>query len=120
MNISLRAGHDIRIDSRSHIERGLEIVPTKHVGVHATQINRRGQTGYRKSLDYDESDENFETIFWGPEEILNLVAAEKSVFTQADIRRYVRRYIAEEDFQEIFEQVMDCKFLVASGRKAFK
>ncbi|MDE2342505.1 MAG: MobA/MobL family protein, partial [Betaproteobacteria bacterium] len=32
-----RAGLDVRIDHRSHQERGLEIEPTQHMGVHATQ-----------------------------------------------------------------------------------
>ena len=38
-----RAGLDVRIDHRSHVERGLEIEPTQHVGVHATQMERRGK-----------------------------------------------------------------------------
>ena len=38
-----RAGFDIRIDHRSHQERGLEIEPTEHMGVHATQMERRGK-----------------------------------------------------------------------------
>ncbi|WP_040594368.1 MobQ family relaxase, partial [Mesorhizobium metallidurans] len=32
------AGLDIRIDHRSHMERGLEIAPTEHMGVHASQM----------------------------------------------------------------------------------
>ena len=32
------AGLDLRIDHRSHQERGLEIEPTEHMGVHATQM----------------------------------------------------------------------------------
>ena len=38
-----RAGLDIRIDHRSHQERGLDIEPTEHMGVHATQMERRGK-----------------------------------------------------------------------------
>ena len=37
------AGHDIRIDHRSHRDCGLEIEPTQHMGVHATQMDRRGK-----------------------------------------------------------------------------
>jgi ATP-dependent exoDNAse (exonuclease V) alpha subunit len=36
------AGLDLRIDHRSHQERGLELAPTEHMGVHATQMERRG------------------------------------------------------------------------------
>ena len=40
-----RAGLDVRIDHRSHQERGLEMEPTQHMGVHATQMERRRQAG---------------------------------------------------------------------------
>ena len=46
-----RAGLDIRIDHRSHQERGLEIEPTEHMGVHATQMERRGKAVGRARLD---------------------------------------------------------------------
>ena len=39
------AGLDIRVDHRSHQERGLEIEPTQHVGVHASQMERRELSG---------------------------------------------------------------------------
>ncbi|SCX32684.1 DNA strand transferase [Agrobacterium sp. DSM 25558] len=37
----MREGLDIRIDHRSHSERGLEIEPTEHVGVHTTRCSGR-------------------------------------------------------------------------------
>ena len=46
-----RAGHDIRIDHRSHAERGLEIEPTEHMGVHATQMERDGRECRARRLD---------------------------------------------------------------------
>ena len=108
-----KAGHEIRIDSRSHYERGLELVPTQHVGVHATQIKRRGQSVFRKTLSLEESNENRITISNDPTQVLNLIAVDKSVFTKADVARCIRRYVAEEDFQKIFERVMDSPELVA-------
>jgi ATP-dependent exoDNAse (exonuclease V) alpha subunit len=45
------AGHDIRIDHRSHQERGLEIEPTEHMGVYATQMERRGMAVVRQRID---------------------------------------------------------------------
>ena len=38
-----RAGLEIRIDHRSYMERGLEIEPSEHMGVHATQMERSGR-----------------------------------------------------------------------------
>ena len=107
-----KAGHEIKIDSRSHYERGLELVPTRHVGVHATQINRSGRSVYRKSLDFNEVDENSAIISNDPTQILNLIALEKSVFTKTDIMRYIRRYVDEDDFQKTFDQVMSSTELV--------
>lgn len=37
-----RADFDMRIDHRSHLTRGVTIEPTAHVGVHATELRRRG------------------------------------------------------------------------------
>ena len=48
-----RAGLEVRIDHRSHLERGLEIEPTQHMGVHATQMERRGKAVSRRRLDED-------------------------------------------------------------------
>ena len=35
-------GHEVWIEQRSHLERRLEIEPTEHMGVHASEIDRRG------------------------------------------------------------------------------
>ncbi|HUO12274.1 MAG TPA: MobQ family relaxase, partial [Caulobacteraceae bacterium] len=49
------AGHDIRIDHRSHRDCGLEIEPTQHMGVHATQMDRRGKSVVRARQDDDQA-----------------------------------------------------------------
>ena len=46
-----RAGLDVRIDHRSHLTRGLSIEPTEHMGVHATQMQRKGMEVSRGRLD---------------------------------------------------------------------
>ena len=81
-----KAGHDIRIDSRSHAERGLQTHPTRHEGVQAKQISRSGRSVYRKPLTAEEKKENFTIISNDPSEILNLITAEKSVFTTSGYR----------------------------------
>ncbi len=107
-----KASHDVRIDSRSHLERGLELEPTRHIGVTAKQINRRGQSIFRKPLNNGELEENFGIIFIDPGEILHLITSEKSVFTQEDVARCIQRYVTEDEFQEAFEQVMTSPELV--------
>ncbi|TAZ92239.1 Ti-type conjugative transfer relaxase TraA [Rhizobium ruizarguesonis] len=108
------AGHDIRIDHRSHLEAGLTIAPTEHVGVHATQIDRQGGVVSRVRIDRQSADRNADTIRRRPEEILRLLTNEKSVFNRYDIARALHRYINDDPqtFQNAFAAVMASKALV--------
>lgn len=103
-----RAGHDLRIDHRSHMERGLEIVPTEHMGVHATQMERRGLDVARTRLDEDAARRNADLIREKPEQVLSLITAEKSVFDRHDVARALHRYINDDaqGFQSAFAKVM--------------
>ncbi|SIS92413.1 Ti-type conjugative transfer relaxase TraA [Phaeovulum vinaykumarii] len=103
-----RAGHDLRIDHRSHMERGLEIVPTEHMGVHATQMERRGFDVARTRLDEDAARRNADLIREKPEQVLSLITAEKSVFDRHDVARALHRYINDDaqEFQSVFAKVM--------------
>ncbi|TAZ44320.1 Ti-type conjugative transfer relaxase TraA [Rhizobium ruizarguesonis] len=109
-----RAGLDIRIDHRSHLEAGITIEPTEHVGVHATQINRQGGAVSRVRISPQSAERNAETIRRRPEEILRLITNEKSVFSRYDIARALHRYINDDPqtFQNAFAAVMASKALV--------
>ncbi|TAU38897.1 Ti-type conjugative transfer relaxase TraA (plasmid) [Rhizobium ruizarguesonis] len=109
-----RAGLDIRIDNRSHLEAGITIEPTEHVGVHATQIDRQGGAVSRVRIDRQSADRNAETIRRRPDEILKLITNEKSVFSRYDIARALHRYINDDPqtFQNAFASVMASKALV--------
>ncbi|TAZ87736.1 Ti-type conjugative transfer relaxase TraA (plasmid) [Rhizobium ruizarguesonis] len=109
-----RAGHDIRIDNRSHLEAGITIEPTEHVGVHATQIERHGGAVSRARISPQSAERNAETIRRRPDEILKLITNEKSVFNRYDIARALHRYINDDPqtFQNAFAAVMASKALV--------
>ncbi|WP_343685370.1 Ti-type conjugative transfer relaxase TraA [Asticcacaulis sp.] len=108
------AGHDIRIDHRSHEERGLEIEPTQHVGVHATQMDRRGQSVERERLAEAARARNADLIRQNPNQVLTLITGEKSVFDRKDIARTLHRYINEDasEYQSLFTRVMASDELV--------
>ena len=108
------AGLDIRIDHRSHSERGLELVPTEHMGVHATQMERRGQDVDRARLDAEAAQRNAEIIREKPEQVLTLISGEKSVFDRHDIARVLHRYINDDigEFRDAFAKVMASPALV--------
>ena len=102
-----RAGHDIRVDHRSHLERGLEIEPTQHVGVYATGVVRRGGAVERRRIDPAAAQRNAVRIRERPEEVLSIVTGEKSVFDRHDIARALHRYIDQPSaFQTAFAKVM--------------
>lgn len=108
-----RAGHEMRIDHRSHQERGLEIEPTQHMGVHATQMERRGKDVSRVRIDKEAAKRNAALIREKPEQVLTLITNEKSVFDRHDVARTLHRYIGEADvFQAAFTKVMASPALV--------
>jgi Ti-type conjugative transfer relaxase TraA len=108
-----RAGLDIRIDHRSHQERGLEIEPTEHMGVHATQMERRGKAVGRGRLDGQAARRNAELIREKPEQVLSIISNEKSVFDRRDVARALHRYVdGAEAFQSAFAKVMASPALV--------
>ncbi len=109
-----REGLDIRIDHRSHIERGLELVPTEHMGVNASQMQRKGMGVERSRLDEEAALRNAELIRERPEQVLTLISQEKSVFDRHDIARALHRYINDDQqaFQNAFASVMASSSLV--------
>ena len=108
-----RAGLEIQIDHRSHMERGLEIEPTEHMGVHATQMQRRGQDVSRTRLDSEAARRNAELIREKPEQVLSIVTGEKSVFDRRDVARALHRYIDQPElFQGAFARAMASPALV--------
>ena len=113
------AGHDIRIDHRSHQERGLELEPTEHMGVHATQMQRRGLDVDRSRLSEEAAQRNADLIREKPEQVLAIVTNEKSVFDRHDIARTLHRYINDDAqaFQNAFATVMASASLVELQRE---
>jgi len=108
-----RAGHDIRIDHRSHEACGIALEPTQHVGVHACQMDRRGKPVDRRRLDEDAARWNAKLIREKPEQVFALITNEKSVFDRYDVARTLHRYIENpEDFQAAYAKAMASPALV--------
>lgn len=108
-----QAGHDIRIDHRSHQDRGLEIEPTEHMGVYATQMERRGLEVVRQRIDQPSAQSNAALIREKPEQVLSVITSEKSVFDRHDVARALHRYIDQpEAFQNAFTKVMASPALI--------
>ena len=108
-----RAGHDVRIDHRSHADRGLTILPTRKVGVHATAMSRRGLDVERVDLGADDRVWNLEALLGRAEDILQLVSESRSVFLIGDIEHAVLRAARDPDAAAaVMEAVMRSPELV--------
>ncbi|WP_313602455.1 Ti-type conjugative transfer relaxase TraA [Rhizobium sp.] len=109
----MQAGLDIRVDHRSHQERGLEIEPTDHMGVHASQMDKRGLGVSRARNEAEAAKKNAALIREKPEQALTLITGEKSVFDRYDVARTLHRYIDDgQEFQNAFAAVMASPALV--------
>ena len=114
-NLALaRAGHDVRVDHRSHQDRGLSIEPTSHVGVHAHQMEQRGEQVERQRLEAEARARNAALIREDPNQVLQILSSEKSVFDKRDIARTLHRYINDDpaEFQGLLDRVMASEELV--------
>lgn len=112
----LRAGLDVRIDHRSHLERGLEVEPTEHMGVFASQMDLRGLDVSRTRIDEKAARRNAELIREKPEQVLSILTDEKSVFDRHDVARALHRYIDDsQGFRNAFAAVMASSALVELG-----
>ncbi len=106
-------GHEIRVDGRSYAERGIDIVPTTHIGVAAKAIQRRAEReGRDPDLErlrvfYENRAETLRRIERRPEIVLDMVSREKSVFDERDVGKLLHRYVDDAGtFQYLMARVL--------------
>jgi Ti-type conjugative transfer relaxase TraA len=107
------AGLEIRVDGRSYAERGIDIVPTTHIGVATKAIGRKAtQQGKSQNLErlavFEESRaENGRRISRRPEIVLDIITREKSVFDERDIAKVLHRYVDDPGkFQNLLTRIL--------------
>lgn len=107
-NVALqRAGHNVRIDHRSYEDRGIDLVPSTHVGVFGTRLGRRGASVERVRLSKEDTHRNADLVRRKPSWILDVITSEKSVFTERDVSRALWRCaVSKADMQELLPLVM--------------
>ncbi len=119
------AGLEIRVDGRSYAERGIDIVPTTHIGVAAKAMQRKGgEAGHaidleRLALHEAKRGINARRIEARPELVLDMVTAEKSVFDERDIAKVIHRYVDDAGtFQRLLARVLASPRMPASRHRA--
>lgn len=107
------AGLEVRVDGRSYAERGIDIVPTTHIGVAAKAMQRKGSEAGRTidlerlALHEAQRSINARRIEARPELVLEMVTNEKSVFDERDVAKVIHRYIdGAASFQRLFPRVL--------------
>ncbi|MDP4025763.1 Ti-type conjugative transfer relaxase TraA [Methylobacterium sp. NEAU 140] len=114
------AGHDRRIDHRSHIEAGIRIEPTDHVGVRASNMGQRGTVADRVETERQRRIRNAQAIIDDPSTLLPILSREKSVFDERDIARAVFRYIDDPAaFEAVRLRLGQSPELVAVAEEVF-
>ncbi|MCP3468293.1 MobA/MobL family protein (plasmid) [Bradyrhizobium sp. CCGUVB23] len=106
-------GLQIRVDGRSYAERGIDVVPTTHIGVAAKAIQRRAEReGRDPKLErlrvFDENRaETLRRIQRRPEIVLDMIRAGESVFDERDVGKLLHRYVDDaETFPRLMARVL--------------
>jgi len=99
--VAERHGLELTADPRSYAARGIELAPTKHVGVHAVGMNRRGLEAERVDEHAEARAENARRILERPEVVLETLTRTEAVFTRHDMARALNRYLDDpEQFRD--------------------
>lgn len=108
-----RMGVPLSADARSYAERGIELVPTKHVGVHATNMQRRGVASERSAEQEAIRQDNAERIRQRPEVALERLAQQRGGFTVTDMAKELNRYIDDaQEFQSLLARLQQSPEIV--------
>lgn len=122
-NFHLRMhGHDVQVDHRSYKDQGLELKPTKKIGVGAYWREKRGLASDRFSLWREERADIGRKVLQKPEIVLEKISRQKSVFHARDIEREIERYFEKgsADYTKAVDAVLASKLLVQLGERKKK
>jgi len=104
-------GHDICIDHRSNVERGIELEPQYKIGASVASAQMA------RLLDHQRiAFENGEKIFLNPDIALSALTRQQSTFTHQDLARFVNRHTKDqEQFVRVYEKVKSSDQIIALG-----
>jgi Ti-type conjugative transfer relaxase TraA len=104
--VAERHGLDLHADPRSYAERSIDLTPTKHVGVHAMAMDRKGMETERAGDHAETRRENAARIMGHPELVLEVLTQREAVFTRHDMARELHRHLDDpEQFRTALAQL---------------
>lgn len=114
-------GHDVRIDHRSHKDRGIEIEPQPKLGRGILEQEKRaapylepGSFSTDKMQAFHECKlRNLYRIMRRPDVVLEIVSKHNSTFMWADVQKVLHRYVDELPlFQKLEAKLQTCNELM--------
>ena len=90
-------GYEVRIDSRSYADQGLDLVPTHHEGWYAQRLAERGE--YSRIVADNEAirQKNIEILCKNPAVLVQEVALKRTIFTQKHLEEEIMRRVGGDD-----------------------
>lgn len=92
-----KIGFDVRIDHRSNKDRGIELIPTKHLGKRVIDQERRGIKTDRMKEMREIQAKNLKILSQKPELLTESIAQESPTFTHEKVIQTVLRYTNPHD-----------------------
>jgi ATP-dependent exoDNAse (exonuclease V) alpha subunit len=90
-------GYEVRIDSRSYADQGLDLIPTHHEGWYAQRLSERAEY-YRIVADNEAiRQKNIEILCKNPAILVQEVALKRTVFTQKHLEEEIMRRVGGDD-----------------------
>jgi len=90
-------GHEVRIDSRSYANQGLDLLPTHHEGWYAQRLAERGEYS-RIVFDNDDiRQKNIEILCKNPGALIHEVSLKRTVFTRKHIEDEIIRRVGGDE-----------------------
>lgn len=108
-----RAGHSVRVDHLSYAAQKIDLTPTKHIGVSAVAMDRKGLDPERAEIHAETRAENVARIEENPALILDKITRTQAVFDRRDIARELHRHIDDpQQFQGLMVRLESSSELV--------
>ncbi len=85
-------GHDVRIDHRSNLARGIELAPQNKIGPAGARRATRGEDAERADEHRIIARSNGERLLAEPALVLQTLTQQQSTFTRQDLARLVNRH----------------------------
>ncbi|WP_079921052.1 Ti-type conjugative transfer relaxase TraA [Martelella mediterranea] len=111
-------GYDATVDHRSFEDRDIPLEPTTHRGPAVDDMEARGIQTEMVQQHQQVMHENFRKLAEDPSLVLKMITAEKSVFDERDVAKFIHRYAStSEEFSGLFLRVGALENLVTLSQE---